>query len=184
MTLPNVDRDWLIFAVSLSLSLESIPVFATHSLPARSTKCMTLYFILVWDGDIWIFCTKFIDTIVWDLELLSFINVAAIERLFDPYSIFLAICSYECTGCLYRPSTYTPNFFDSQIFSYFFLFFWSKSRTVSLYISNMLIITSNCLVLSVFFYIFLKISSQTMGITPRLGPYPIIEYDFPEPVCP
>ncbi len=52
MTRPRVDKDWLILAVYLSLSLESTPVLATHSLPARSTRWMTLYLILVWEGDI------------------------------------------------------------------------------------------------------------------------------------
>lgn len=47
MTLPRVVSDWLIFAVSLSLSLESTPVFATHSLPARSTRWIILYLTLV-----------------------------------------------------------------------------------------------------------------------------------------
>jgi hypothetical protein len=47
ITRPNVDNDWFILAVSRSLSFESIPVLATHSLPAKSTKFITLYFMFV-----------------------------------------------------------------------------------------------------------------------------------------
>lgn len=35
--------------------------------------------------DVCIFCTKFIDTMVWEREELSFIKVAAIDLLFEPY---------------------------------------------------------------------------------------------------
>lgn len=47
MTLPKVVNDWFIFAVYLKRSLESTPVLPTHSLPARSTKCIILYLTLV-----------------------------------------------------------------------------------------------------------------------------------------
>ncbi len=93
MTRPRVDKDWLILAVYLSLSLESTPVLATHSLPARSTRWMTLYLILVCEGDIWIFWTKLIETMVCERDELSFIKVAAMDLLLEPSSIFLAISS-------------------------------------------------------------------------------------------
>lgn len=47
--------------------------------------------------DICIFWMKLMETIVCDLELLSFMRVAAMDLLFDPYSIFFWIFSYEST---------------------------------------------------------------------------------------
>ena len=38
-----------------------------------------------YEGESCIFCTKVMETIVCDLELLSFIKVAAIDLLFEPY---------------------------------------------------------------------------------------------------
>ena len=70
ITLPKVDKDWFIFAVSLSLSFESTPVLPTHSLPAKSTKWILLYLKLVWETVTWIFWIKWIDTIVCERELL------------------------------------------------------------------------------------------------------------------
>jgi hypothetical protein len=46
----------------------------------------------------------------------------------------------------------------------------------------MLTLTSKERVPSELLFIFSKMELQTMGIRPLLAPYPIIEYDLPEPV--
>ena len=44
--------------------------------------------------------------------------------------------------------------------------------------------TSYILSSDLFCSIVLNISSQVIGTIPLFAPYPTIEYDFPEPVCP
>jgi len=46
-----------------------------------------------------------IITIVWALELYSFINVEAKDLFFDPSYIFFYIYAYDDTGNLFRPYT-------------------------------------------------------------------------------
>ena len=52
------------------------------------------YEIVYWN--LWI---KWMETMVWDLELCSFIRVAAIDRLLEPSSIFFWIWAKDLTVC-------------------------------------------------------------------------------------
>ena len=106
ITVPRTTNDLLIAQPSFRRSPVA-PVYPAFSLPARSTKLMTLNFSILRFSSNSTYRSSIVKIVCARL-LVAFIYVAPIDRLVLPNSIKYSISAYELTAFRDNRSTKTP----------------------------------------------------------------------------
>lgn len=114
ITFPNAKSPMLMLIPSF-IFIPSAPVLPSLSDPARSTK-QNLEQVKS-SLSFWFYFSKEIVKIAWDLELVSFIFVDAVERLLEPLSRYSDSSSPESTLCSLTPTKTIPPSFSSRKFT-------------------------------------------------------------------